>query len=299
VYDNTYYVHFITSEKGSHPKIAAIVPEDTGIDLTCNVTAEGNADNGYIYSAPYSNNGWISGTIPENKEDFVLKGSIPDPPLFLARVVNKKLIETGIRVSKDPSTTRILNGSSEGNFVKITETVSPPLSSIIEVLNHKSVNLYAEHLLRELGKVFKNIGSTEAGNEVIKEFLDSIGIKTDGMFIGDGSGLSTSDAVNASEMAHLLQYMKKNGRYFNAYYSSLPEAGKDGTLKNYFKDQAFENRLRAKSGSLNRVRSYAGYFTTLSGKDMIFCIIVNNYNGPSRNVISGIEEIIKDVILNK
>jgi D-alanyl-D-alanine carboxypeptidase len=47
------------------------------------------------------------------------------------------------------------------------------------------------------------------------------------------------------------------------------------------------------------VRSYAGYFTTLSGKDMIFCIIVNNYSGPSRNVITGIEDIIKDVILNK
>jgi D-alanyl-D-alanine carboxypeptidase/D-alanyl-D-alanine-endopeptidase (penicillin-binding protein 4) len=299
VYDNTYYVHFITSEKGSHPKIADITPEDTGIELSCNVTADGTADNGYIYSAPYSSKGWISGTIPENKEDFVLKGSIPDPPLFLAKTVNKKLRETGIKVSNDPSTTRILNGSDKGSFVEITETVSPHLSSIIEVINHKSVNLYAEHLLRELGKVFKNNGSTEAGNEVIKVFLDSIGIKTDGMFIGDGSGLSPSDAVNAAGMTHLLQYMKKNGRFFDAYYTSLPEAGKDGTLKNYFKDPVFENRLRAKSGSLNRVRSYAGYFTTLSGKDMIFCIIVNNYSGPSRNVITGIEDIIKDVILNK
>ncbi|MBA4322138.1 MAG: hypothetical protein C0408_04910 [Odoribacter sp.] len=150
-----------------------------------------------------------------------------------------------------------------------------------------------------MGRVFKNCGSTNAGAEVIMGFLDSAGIKSDGMFIEDGSGLSSKDAVSSAEMVNLLLFIKKNGRFFDEYLMSLPEPGKEGTLKNYFKDQVFESRLRAKSGSMTRVRSYAGYFTTLSGKDMIFCIIVNNYNGPSRKVISGIEEIIKDVILNR
>jgi serine-type D-Ala-D-Ala carboxypeptidase/endopeptidase (penicillin-binding protein 4) len=299
VIDNTLKIHFKTAEKGSFPLITGILPESTGIDLKNDLTASGSSDNGYIFSAPYNNKGWISGTIPENKEDFILKGSIPDPPLFLAKTLDKQLRAKGIKIKSDPLTIRIKPELRNDSLKIISETLSPPLSSIIEVLNHKSVNLYAEHLIKELGKSFKNSGTTAAGAEVIREFLDSAGIRTDGMFIADGSGLSSMDAVNSHEMVKLLFFMKKNGRFFNSYFNSLPEAGKEGTLKNYFKDPVFNSRLRAKSGSLARVRSYAGYFTTMSGKEMIFCIIVNNYTGSSGKLISGIEEIIKELILTK
>ena len=284
--DNTLQIHFKTSGNGSLPVITNIFPEGSGIEFTNYLTASGTEDNGYFFSAPFSNKGWITGTIPENKEDFILKGSIPDPPLFLAKTLSEKLAAAGVKVNGKPATTRIMPEDKPGNFTLVSETISPPLSAIIEVLNHKSVNLYAEHLIKELGKIFKNSGTTAAGVEVVKEFLDSTGIKTDGMFIEDGSGLSPGDAVNSAAMVKLLLYMKRNGKFFDDYLRSLPEAGKEGTLKNYFKDQVFESRLKVKSGSMTRVRSYAGYFTTLAGKEMIFCIIVNNYDGPSRNVFS-------------
>ena len=100
-------------------------------------------------------------------------------------------------------------------------------------------------------------------------------------------------------MVNLLNYMKNNGRYYTDYFSSLPDAGKEGTLKNYFRDPVFSSRLKAKSGTLTRVKSYAGYFTTTRGKQMIFSIIINNYTGPVTNIINGIEELIKEIILNK
>ena len=118
------------------------------------------------------------------------------------------------------------------------------------------------------------------------------------MFIEDGSGLSPLDAINTQELVRLLNYMENKGKYFPEYYASLPDAGKNGTLKNYFKDPVFDSNLKAKSGSMTRVRSYAGYFTAKSGKKMTFSIIVNNYTGPSKNIITGIEEIIKEVLLN-
>jgi D-alanyl-D-alanine carboxypeptidase len=49
---------------------------------------------------------------------------------------------------------------------------------------------------------------------------------------------------------------------------------------------------------MTRVRSFAGYFTTISGKKMVFCIIINNYSGPSAKIISGIEENIRELISN-
>ncbi len=93
--------------------------------------------------------------------------------------------------------------------------------------------------------------------------------------------------------------MKNRGKYFNDFYSSLPDAGKEGTLKNYFRDPVFEGRIKAKSGSMTRVRSYAGYLKTLSGTDLVFCIIVNNFGGPSQRIVSGIEGILKEAILNR
>jgi D-alanyl-D-alanine carboxypeptidase/D-alanyl-D-alanine-endopeptidase (penicillin-binding protein 4) len=150
-----------------------------------------------------------------------------------------------------------------------------------------------------MGKVFKNNGTTAAGIEVLYKFLEDSGINTTGMFIEDGSGVSPLDAINARGLTELLFYMRNKSKYFNEFYSSLPDAGKEGTLKNYFKDTVFDSNLRAKSGSMTRVRSYAGYFRTLSGRDLAFCIIINNYSGSPKNIVKRIEEMIKETILYK
>lgn len=298
VYNNTYEIHFKTSSDSSDHVITGVVPEECRAELTDRLIVSGTEDEGYVFAAPYSTGGWLAGTIPANQEDFVLKASISDPPLLMAKIIYRKLRSAGIRISGEPATTR-LESSVYDEFTKISEVTSPALKDIIVVLNHESVNLYAEHLVKELGKVLKNNGSTLSGTEAINKFLISAGINTDGMFMEDGSGLSPLDAVNARGIADLLFYMKNKSRYSGEFFTSLPEAGREGTLKNYFRDPFFESRMSAKSGSMTRVRSYAGYITTLSGKKLIFCIIVNNYSGPSRNIVSGIEEILKEIIVSR
>jgi D-alanyl-D-alanine carboxypeptidase/D-alanyl-D-alanine-endopeptidase (penicillin-binding protein 4) len=299
VFDNAYEIHFRTLSDSSQLFIKEIVPYECRYEFSNWLVAAGTSDEGYVFAAPYSTNGWLAGTIPVNREDFVLKASITDPPFLIAKMLNGKLEIAGINISGYPSTIRLEQNKLPDKIVPVAETISPHLTDIIEVLNHESVNLYAEHLVKELGKKYKNNGSTNTGIEVIKDFLNDAGIKTEGMFIEDGSGLSPLNAINTRELVNLLIYMKSRGTYFPEYYSSLPEAGKEGTLTDYFKDPVFNSRLKAKSGSMTRVRSYAGYLTTLSGKEMIFSIIVNNYTGPSQKVISDIEEIIKEIILNK
>jgi serine-type D-Ala-D-Ala carboxypeptidase/endopeptidase (penicillin-binding protein 4) len=298
VYDNTYEIHLQTFADSTIPVIKKILPEECRPELSNFLIASGTSDEGYVFAAPYSSRGWLSGTIPVNKDEFVLKASITDPPLLLARIVTEKLRTDGIKTSGNPTTIRLSQNYKGDKLVAITETISPPLSDIIGVLNHESVNLFAEHLIKELGKRFRNDGSTAAGASVINDFLKSSGLDTNGMFIEDGSGLSPLDAINTRELVRLLVYMKKNGKHFGEYYASLPDAGKDGTLKNYFKDPVFDSRLRAKSGSMTRVRSFAGYFTTISGKNMVFSIIINNYSGPVQKISSEIEDNLKELILN-
>ena len=299
VFDNTYEIHLRSASDSSQPVITDIIPQECKFELKNWLTANGTTDKGYVFAAPYSTSGWVAGTIPVRKDDFILKASVTDPPLLIAKILNAKLETSGVPVSNSPTTKRILPDYSSDNFVPVAEISSPPLSEIIEVLNHESVNLYAESLLKELGKKYKNNGSTSSGIEVIRDFLRNAEINTDGMFIEDGSGLSPVNSINTKELVNLLIYMKKRGKYFKEYYASLPFPGREGTLKNYFTDPVFESRLKAKSGSMTRVRSYAGYFTTVSGKNLVFSIIINNYSGPPNNIVSGIEEILKEIILTK
>ena len=298
VFDNTYEIHLNTLADSSLVTMTKLAPCISNFSLSNFLIADSTSNEGYVFAAPYSTSGWLNGKIPRNREDFILKASITDPPLFMAELINDKLIAGGVTISGAPSTVRLEKVKLLETVIPVTEIISPPLSEIIKVLNHESINLYAEHIIKELGKKYKNEGSTAAGVEVLTDFLQNAGIKTDGMYIVDGSGLSPLNAINTAELDNLLIYMRNRGKYFNEYFNSLPGAGREGTLKNIFKDPVFNSRINAKSGSMTRVRSYAGYLTSLSGKRMVFSIIVNNFSGPSKNIIRGIEGIIKDVILN-
>lgn len=297
IFDNSYEIHFKTSGEGSVPVITNVKPSICKPELSNMLTASGTTDKGYVFSAPYNSYSWLSGTIPVNQPDFILRASIPDPPLILSRIVDMMLDSAGITTAGQPSTSRILDRSFDENIIIVDSVNSPPLRDIVRVMNHESVNLYAEHLVKEIGKVLVNKGTSSAGTELILKFLSDSGIETKGIFIEDGSGLSPKNTVTAKGMAELLSFIKKDSHIFSAFYNSLPEAGKAGTLKYYFRDPVFDSNLRAKSGSMSRVRSYSGYFKTASGKEMAFCIIVNNFSGSHQRIINYIEGILKETII--
>jgi len=297
VFDNTAKIHFRTCEEGSRPEITTVEPIEYGVKYENFLIAAGTSDRGYVFCPPYGNKGWISGSIPPNRDDFILKAAITDPPLLAAEILTGRLKSAGIKVLFSPSTYRLEKPTESKRTAVINETLSPPLSEIIEVLNHESINLYAEHLVKEIGKVFRNSGSTDAGIEIIYDFLKKNGIYNQGIVIIDGSGLSPRNLINAKGIVSLLLYMKKSNNY-TIFINSLPEAGVEGTLKNVFRDSVFEGRLKAKSGSMTGIRSFAGYLKSVSGKDLVFSITVNNYSGSSGNVIRYIEELLKAVIMS-
>ncbi len=298
VFDNTYLIHFNTRDSSRQPLITAVHPEECQFDLVNRLSAKGNQDKGFVFAAPYTEYGSLEGTIPRGSEDFILKAAVPDPPLLMARIIDNKLRDSGIRISGKPATARARQIPPTG-FTAVNEITSPPLKDIIRVLNHESVNLYAEHLVKELGRTFHDNGSTQEGLSVIMSFLKEKGILSGGLFMEDGSGLSPLNAVTSEQIVEILRYMRKESPNFDDYISSFPDPGKEGTMRNYFRDPLFTNTLKPKSGSMTRVRGYAGYLTTLSGRNLAFCILVNNYSGSPRTLVSNIEEILKDIITNR
>lgn len=297
VYDNTRQIHLNTT--GAIPVITSLSPGDSRLEFSNRLKAEGTSDKGYVFEAPYSNSGWLAGTVPANKEDFILKASISDPPLLLAEIFNESLINSGIKISGDPTTTRHEKKNISATATTISTITSPPLDSLLVILNHESVNLYAETLLKELGKKLRNEGSFESGIRAEYDFLREAGVDTTGLFLVDGSGLSPVNGTTAGNLASLLIYMSSRGKYFPEYLNSLPEAGREGTLRRYFQDPAFAGTTRAKSGSMTRVKSYAGYITTMSGRKLVFAMIINNFTCPPARVNQLFEEVLKELIMNK
>jgi len=88
--------------------------------------------------------------------------------------------------------------------------------------------------------------------------------------------------------------MKTRSAYSEDFYQSLPAAG-GGTLSR-FSQQDFPNEcLRAKSGSMTRVRSYSGYLTTISGRQLSFAIMLNNFSCSQSEAFRKIEEILVEL----
>jgi D-alanyl-D-alanine carboxypeptidase/D-alanyl-D-alanine-endopeptidase (penicillin-binding protein 4) len=183
----------------------------------------------------------------------------------------------GVGLSNVYTTLRMLNEEIDEEAHLITKTYSPKLADIVNQTNTYSVNLYAEHLVNQIGlKIYKS-GDPESGTTAITNFWKEKGLDVDGMYLNDGSGLSRFNAITAKHLVSILKYMKTSENY-DEFYNSLPIAGKTGTIRSIGKNTFAENNLRAKSGYMTRARSYAGYVTTKSNRKIAFALIVNNYN---------------------
>jgi serine-type D-Ala-D-Ala carboxypeptidase/endopeptidase (penicillin-binding protein 4) len=254
----------------------------------------GSGDNAYIYGAPYTGLRYVQGTVPAGVSQFVIKGAIPDPAQATAELLRKRLIQKGISVNGPATTTRLLRlqkKSVNTNRQTIYTFSSPPLKDIATETNEASMNLYAEALLKMIGYTALKEGTTYSGTKAITEFWGGNGVSTDGFFMRDGSGLSRSNAISASGITHMLHWCTSQP-FFEDFHQSIPVVGVSGTVKNLGRGTAAAGKLRAKSGSVERVLSYSGYFRTQSGELMSFAMIANDYTGSSLAIRKKMESLM-------
>jgi len=174
----------------------------------------------------------------------------------------------------------------------IYTTFSPELSEIIHTTNKISYNLYPEHFVNHIGKELLGTNDSESGTKAIEQFWAGKGMDTEGMFIYDGSGLTRYNFITPRQLTFLLKYMKNKGKYYKTFNESLPVAGKSGTLRRLCKGTNAQGNVRAKSGSISKVRAYSGYVSSLSGKEMAFAIMVNNYTCKDKEMRKMLEKLM-------
>ncbi len=293
--DNILNYYFETARVGDKAKLLRTDPKIEGLRLMNDITGEKvSGDNSLIYCAPYSQDAYASGSLPYGRRNYKVKGSIPNPEKLLSTKLYDAILSSGVKVTNgyDNNRNRLLSGLEQTNFKNLTLLKTWEGNSIEDISFHtnmKSVNIFAEQLVCLIGYEEKGIGSTNAGIDVMVDFWkDKLDQKY--LHLKDGSGLSRSNALTSSQFCQLLNYMSKSDK-FSIFKSTLPIAGVSGTLKNVCKGQVAEGRVFAKSGTMTRVKSYAGYVMTKGNKTLSFSIIVNNYNCSNSAVVKQMTKI--------
>ena len=156
------------------------------------------------------------------------------------------------------------------------EILGKPIFSEVTITNQMSVNWRSSKILRKIGGKVNNKATTESGVKAILDFWQTKGVDTQGMNFYDGNGLSRNNAISPKQLVDAL-YAMRTSPYFEVFYESLPLAGLTGTLHRAMKKSVAVGRIRAKTGTINNVKSFAGYVTSVNGHKLIFSLIVNDF----------------------
>ena len=222
----------------------------------------------------------VFGTIKVDSDSVKTFATINNPTQYSVVVLKEVLEKKGIKIKGYAADIDDLDGPIDySNMELLFSYYSPVLRDIIKAINKNSQNFFAEQLLKVIGLEKEGHGTAENGVKAIQNVLTDMGINPESVIMVDGSGLSQLDLITPRSIVALLNYMYKS-KYFIPFYNSLPIAGVDGTLGTRMKGTSAENRVRAKTGFLEYVRSLSGYAFTGDNEPVAFTIIVNNFNVP-------------------
>lgn len=300
IFDNMYKLSLQTGAAGTRPVLKGTEPDIPFIRFKNYLKAAPvSSDSAYIIGAPLDDVRYLYGVLPANREAYVLKGDIPDPALYLARYLTDQLQQKGIRVDGSPSCYRIEveeNRWKKGERKEIVTTYSLTLREIASVCNHVSHNLYADALVKTVGLQYKPrrnemISSFGRGVQVVKEYWEKKGLDVFPLRMNDGSGLAPADKVSAGFMGELLVYMATESAVSDAFIASLPQAGIEGSVRNFLKGSKLQGKAHLKSGGITGVRSYAGYITK-DGKTYAVAVFSNNYSCPMSRMTRALEKLL-------
>ena len=242
----------------------------------------------YFYISPYIK----KMVFAEKFDGGALTTKLPDAPAYLANNLRATLVKSGIGVS-GKVISKMIDPDPEKRNV-ITAYKSPLLRDIVYDTNQRSDNALAEALLRMVGFQKDGDQTLESGKIVIREHLESVNFDTNGLAIADGSGLSRSNMVTPLAQVKFLTDLMKVP-YYKEYFDSLPIGGQTGTLKRSFMGNGY-GQIFAKTGTLNKVKTLAGYIKTRSGKTLPFSLMINNYAGSVDQVKVRMEKILDPAV---
>jgi serine-type D-Ala-D-Ala carboxypeptidase/endopeptidase (penicillin-binding protein 4) len=223
-----------------------------------------------------------------NSRDLLVKGKIwskaksgrteitvPDPSMYFGTAFKESLERAGIKVT---GRVRRIRAGEKAGGERLAENTTP-LPLTLAICGKRSLNHYAESLLKTVAREKAGAGTYAKGTAITKQWLEEMGVKTSSLAFRDGSGLSRKNRINARAIHTLLWTMYKSKNAV-LYRSCLTVGGIDGTLRKRFRKLPSGYRVEAKTGTLRDTSALSGYLisTNAAGEKSytIFSILMND-----------------------
>jgi len=154
---------------------------------------------------------------------------------------------------------------------------SEPLSNVIRDINKFSNNVMARQLFLSLGSEEKSTATIAKSTQTVLTWLDSNSLNFPELVLENGAGLSRKERISAHHLGQLLDSAAASplGAEFVA---SLPILGVDGSVKKRLKNSAAASHAHLKTGTLDGVKTIAGYVKSQHGTDYTVVFLINHPN---------------------
>ncbi len=235
----------------------------------------------------------VAGTIRATDGSFDPRKRVDDPGRFAAEVFKKLLAERGIKIKK------IERGAIPTTAKLIATHDSGTLAAALREMNKLSDNYIAESVLKTLGAETKKPPGPATwadGTAAVAAYLATIGLPAGSYRADNGSGLFDATRVTAQQLVTILTAAHADFRIGPDLVASLPIGAQDGTLAKRWHGHPASGRVRAKTGTLDKVTTLAGYIGTDGGHLLAFAILFNDLPGGSRPIAREAADEMIDVL---
>lgn len=172
------------------------------------------------------------------------------------------------------------------------DVLSPPLSEILAALEKPSQNQMAEVLFRTLALDSTGSGVPDTAARIVTHQLIEWGADTMQFIIRDGSGLSRHNLVSPATVVVVLRAMRAHPDFAH-FHSALPAVGHEGTVRRWLPGTRASEVVRGKTGTLDMVRAFSGYTTSVDGRAIVFSFIANHHRTPTPTVTEAIQTMLR------
>jgi D-alanyl-D-alanine carboxypeptidase/D-alanyl-D-alanine-endopeptidase (penicillin-binding protein 4) len=175
-----------------------------------------------------------------------------------------------------------VSGSLHQGSVPSTATLlathnSVPLAELIRDINKFSNNVMARQLFLSLSLSDTAPATVALSEQAVRNWLVQKNLDFPELKLENGAGLSRIERISAHSMAELLQSAHESLLQAE-FASSLPIIGVDGTLKKRLHASTAASHAHLKTGSLEGVKTIAGYIQSRSGKHWLMVFFINHPN---------------------
>ena len=211
----------------------------------------------------------LSGEIASGS-DYASRYSMPFPDMVFRNAVISALQKRGIGCYGEFAEVENLSTKA------ILKHTSPTRDEILRPMMFKSINLFAEGMLRALAQN-ESDKTTASALAIEKDLLKSMGLDMSYMKISDGSGLAVTNRISPRFLGSLLTKMAQSSDAAT-YVGLFPAVGKEGSVRSLLADSRLAGKLVLKSGSMSGVLCYAGYKVDSAGRPThVVVIMANNF----------------------